>query len=187
MSIEDRSMKVVSFLIPGLAVFVILALVVIPACMDSYMEFVGEIAFGPNDPPGPLLNPNDWPRPLQDLQQELGGGTKIDGFLLYGAPGEYSVKDAVFRIETPPSLLNQIVGRLELVHVEANQQQLRGLGDLIVSKAGKEWWPSAPRSDVDSVDYYYSQRRLDGEEGDLYIAAYDKVDETLYLHFEYNF
>jgi len=134
-----------------------------------------------------MPNVKDWPRPLQELQRELGDGTRIDGYLLYGAPGEYLVKDAVFRIETPPSLLNRIVDRLELVHVDASHGRLQGWGKDTVSDAGKEWWPSDAGLDVDSVDYYLSQRRLDGEDGDLYVAAYDKADEILYLRYEFNF
>lgn len=108
---EDRSVRVAALLFPGIAVVVLLALVLVPACINQYMKYVGEIAFGPNAPPGPMPNVKDRPRALQELQHELGDGTRIDGYLLYGAPGEYLVKDAVFRVEPPPSLLNRIVSQ----------------------------------------------------------------------------
>ncbi len=176
MRVEGRSMKMA---LSSLAVLAATILVVVPACMDRYMESVGEIAFGPNDPPGPLPNPNDWPMPLQDLQQELGGGTKIDGYLLYGAPGEYSVKSAVFRIATPASSLSRIVDRLELVSVSSTHKKLDGWGEDIVSKASTEWWPSSPGLDADSVDYYVSQGQLDGDEDSLYTAVFDEDHEVL--------
>jgi hypothetical protein len=186
MSSEDRSLRVASLLFPGLVV-VALGLVLIPTCVDRYMAHIGEIAFGPNDPPGPMPNATDWPRPLQELQRELGDGTRIDGYLLYGAPGEFLVKDAAFRIEASPLVLNRIVDRLELVHVDANHRLLQGWGKDTVSIAGKEWWPNESGRNANSVDYYLSQGRLDGAEGDLFVAAYDKATEILYIRYDFNF
>ncbi|MEZ6119296.1 MAG: hypothetical protein R3C28_22375 [Pirellulaceae bacterium] len=90
------------------------------------------------------------------------------------------VKEAVFRIEATETTCQQIANRLDLVPV--NHEQVAGWGELVVSKASKEWWANST-----DVDHYISQPMLDGEEGDLYIAVYDNTDQKTHLVYQFNF
>lgn len=159
----------------GLLITVVAIPLILYYAMARSMDYAGSL-------PGPLANTADWPRPVQDLYAELKTENDIafDGFLLFGEPGEYSVQEAVFRIETTETVLQQIANRLDLVRVD--QEQLAGWEDLVVSKASKEWWAKS----VD-VDHFMSQTMLDGEEGDLYVAVYDDANQKLYLVYEFNF
>ena len=54
----------------------------------------------------------------------------------------------------------------------------------MIQVASDSWW--APNN-TKTVTYYVSQPMLDGEEGDLYVAAYDKDAEVLYVYYWFNF
>jgi hypothetical protein len=150
------------------------------------VNFAAAVAFGVSDPPGPMPSVRDWPVPLQDLHQELLRihSTGFDAYLLDGKPGPDSVREAVFRISASKPILQQVVKRLNLVIVDSNNDRIAGWGDLVVSMASKEWWP--PTSAI-GVDHFASQPLLDGDEGDLYIAAFDKTSEQLFILYQFNF
>ena len=166
---------------------IVIAIVVVPLALYALawasVDYAASVAFGPDEEPGPMPIVGDWPRTLQELHAEI-EDVPFDGYLLDGAAGEYSVKAALFRIAATNTELPHVASRLKLVAVGANHRLLSGWGDHIVSTVSKEWW--AP-TDSTQVNHYVSQPFLDGDEGELYIAAYDNFGQKLYLVYQYNF
>lgn len=133
-----------------------------------------------------LQTPSDWPHTVKELHDTLLNNhpdLSMDGYLMCGAPGPFSVDEAAFRIhESTPTIYDALKSGLELVEIEPDHP-MAGWGRIVVEKATSEWWAHPD----DKATYYASKNLLDGEEGPLYVVAYSPVTHTIYVSYHFNF
>lgn len=133
-----------------------------------------------------LQSVRDWPGHVQEIHNALinhDPDLDMQGFLLRGTPGPYSVDVAAFRIINAKEGTFEALGsELQLAAIEPDHQ-LAGWGQTVVEGSSADWWVPP---EVDS-SYYASQHLLDGGEGPLYVVAYTPKNSTIYISYHFNF
>ncbi len=138
-------------------------------------------------PRGVLESTDDWPYAMQQLLENLrlvDPSIEMDGYLMYGMPGPYSVSEAAFRIhDASPQVLIALKTELQLVPIQSDHQ-MAGWGRIVVEKVSEDWWVPL---DQDGSNIFASQHLLDGGEGDLYVIAHEPATNSIYISYHFNF
>lgn len=178
MSANDEQSKVATYLFLGFAALAAFMLLF----GWSYIWFWHD-----STPRGILVSTADWPDAVQQLHEKLVAidpAIDVDGYLTHGQPGPFSVSEAAFRVcHSSPEIVDALKNELKLVSIKSNHR-LAGWGQVVIDKASNEWWAS-PR--FNDTQIFASQPLLDGEEGDLYVVAYESATNTIYISYHFNF
>jgi hypothetical protein len=133
---------------------------------------------------GPVTSQKDWPEPLQKMMNELGevklDPTSIQVYCLcHGMDPEY-----VWRMDAAPGLFEQIASKWKLTEVEDPKWRILSGASSLSGVATPSWW--SPQKDK-AMSYYVCPQTLAGETGNRFQVALDKEQNTVFVHYWFNF
>jgi hypothetical protein len=149
--------------------------------------YAGCVPFSDQTIRGEIKNKANWPDTISTLADrliQLDANAQIQGYLLTGKPGRYSIEYAIFRIRNASeNVFEAVSSEFELVQTQE---------DLFVKEWHREgvqpppsaWWV---QTNSETSQFYVSQSRLDGQEGDLYRAAFEPIDRVLFIEYYFDF
>ncbi|MBN2294239.1 MAG: hypothetical protein JXM70_17560 [Pirellulales bacterium] len=133
-------------------------------------------------PRGPLPNAVDWPEPVQQMHDTL---TKAEVdiqsfavYLIYGQPGDL-FSTVVCRMDSSTSACNTLAEHLNLQPI-SRDLAAKYAGKKTLRFASSDWWPS---KDDENVEYYASKNIFDAYRDALFIVAYDKSRNKIFIYY----
>ncbi|MBN2024587.1 MAG: hypothetical protein JW809_17540 [Pirellulales bacterium] len=133
---------------------------------------------------GPVPSRDDWPDPLKSLVDEPNGVTIAPSTIQVHCLCQGWDPEFVWRMDATPGLFEHLKDRWKLTRISnPNWPVLKGRSRL----SGVEtppWW--SPRDDDDTT-FFACPQTLAGEKDNRFQVALDKKQNTIFVHYWFNF